>query len=346
MLMHVKRMLINIIAFANIEEVNENLRDKILKDELQLEKTVKELKNKLYEKENEICSLKHEHNITKDQLQTMVEKYQVCKKDLESTQITCEKWVESSKGYELMLEKHVKSNVKFGIGFKKNDQTKNTAKTDSNLVEVIPKNKDGQEIKIVDKNGNKIILEKPEGSSTFEEIEKYPFKPTWSDECDILENFKPMDFSTIEGVKTPKAKVIPLKDIPTKVKNYVEKEKEKRKRREKIKHLFCDFYEKRNHSAKDCFHLKAFDINKTSINEFAPLCTICGKTNHLTHECVYLKTFEVKRKEYTSKTLESPSKPFIKNKQPFVPVKTTVTKQLNKTAAPREVQVTDAPPSN
>ncbi|MFS8032480.1 hypothetical protein Hanom_Chr17g01558271 [Helianthus anomalus] len=39
-----------IIAYANIKEVNENLRDKILKYEVQFEKTVKELKSKLYEK--------------------------------------------------------------------------------------------------------------------------------------------------------------------------------------------------------------------------------------------------------------------------------------------------------
>ncbi|MFS7979584.1 hypothetical protein Hanom_Chr10g00929411 [Helianthus anomalus] len=108
-----------IIAFANIKDVNENLRNKILNDKVQFEKTFKELKSKLFEKENEISSLKHESNITKDQLQTMVEKYQSCKKELESTQITCEKWVESCKGYELMLEKQIKSNVKFGIGFRK-----------------------------------------------------------------------------------------------------------------------------------------------------------------------------------------------------------------------------------
>ncbi|MFS7976659.1 hypothetical protein Hanom_Chr10g00894961 [Helianthus anomalus] len=57
-----------IITFANVREVNENLRDKILKDEIQFEKFVKELKIKLLEKDNEICSLQHEHSITKDQL--------------------------------------------------------------------------------------------------------------------------------------------------------------------------------------------------------------------------------------------------------------------------------------
>ncbi|MFS7997345.1 hypothetical protein Hanom_Chr12g01140651 [Helianthus anomalus] len=180
----------------------------------------------------------------------MAEKYQVCKKELKSTQITCEKWVESCKGYELMLEKQIKSNVKFGIGFGKHDQTsKNTAKIEFGLIKVIPTNMAGHEIKVTDKNGNKIILEKPKGSSTFEEIEKYQFKPTGSDECDILENFKSMDFSIIEGVKAPKAKVIPLKDILVEVKNSFEK----RKRREKVKNLFCDFMRKETMLQKSAF---------------------------------------------------------------------------------------------
>ncbi|MFS7998654.1 hypothetical protein Hanom_Chr12g01156431 [Helianthus anomalus] len=35
-----------IIAFANIKDVNENLRNKILNDEIQFKKTFKELKSK------------------------------------------------------------------------------------------------------------------------------------------------------------------------------------------------------------------------------------------------------------------------------------------------------------
>ncbi|MFS7890442.1 hypothetical protein Hanom_Chr00s000077g01619041 [Helianthus anomalus] len=57
----------------------------------------------------------------------MIEKYHACKKELESTQITCEKWVESCKGYEVMLEKQIKSNIKFGVGFRKHDQIENIA---------------------------------------------------------------------------------------------------------------------------------------------------------------------------------------------------------------------------
>ncbi|MFS7999127.1 hypothetical protein Hanom_Chr12g01162361 [Helianthus anomalus] len=82
----------------------------------------------------------------------MVEKCQSCKKELESTLITCEKFVESCNGYELMLEKQIKSNVKFGIGFRKNDQIyENTAVNESGLVEVIPTNLASQEIKVTDK---------------------------------------------------------------------------------------------------------------------------------------------------------------------------------------------------
>ncbi|MFS7976628.1 hypothetical protein Hanom_Chr10g00894611 [Helianthus anomalus] len=112
-----------------------------------------------------------------------------------------------------MLEKQIKSNVKFGVGFRKHDQIENTLANESvqTSVEIIPTNKDGQEVKITDKLGNKIILERSMGSSTFEEIEKYQFKPTWSDECDILENFKPMDFTTVDGVKAPKAKAFLLR---------------------------------------------------------------------------------------------------------------------------------------
>ena len=83
----------------------------------------------------------------------MVEKYQVCKKELESTQITCERWVESCKGYEVMLEKQLKSNVKFGIGHRKYDELVNTAEKQAGSIEIIPTNKNGQEVKIIDKLG-------------------------------------------------------------------------------------------------------------------------------------------------------------------------------------------------
>ncbi|MFS7896647.1 hypothetical protein Hanom_Chr03g00181131 [Helianthus anomalus] len=55
------------------------------------------------EKDQEISRLKHEATITINQLQTMNEKYQGCKKELKSIQITCDKWVESCIGFKMLL---------------------------------------------------------------------------------------------------------------------------------------------------------------------------------------------------------------------------------------------------
>ena len=159
-----------------------------------------------------------------------------------------------------------------------------------------------------------------------------------------------MDFTSTDGVKAPKAKVIPLKDIPAVVKTSAAKESEKRKKKEKIDNLFCEFCEKRNHLTKDCFHLKAYDLNRTSVIVSAESCIVCGKTNHKTQACVYLKNFNVKKNEYLAKTSLSPSASssvkFTKKQPLFVPVQTAVTKQLNQTSVKRDVQVTDAPPAN
>lgn len=100
---------------------------------------------------------------------------------------------------------------------------------------------------------------------------------------------------------------------------------------------------------KNCFLLKAYDINKaTSLNDSKTNeCSICNKKNHKTKECLYLKNFDEKIKEYKAKTLESQvvSTPKGKPKQTFEPVQTAVTKGLNKNSAPRDVQVTDVPPA-
>ncbi|MFS7978344.1 hypothetical protein Hanom_Chr10g00914411 [Helianthus anomalus] len=47
----------------------------------------------------------------------MIEIDQNCKKELETTQITCERWVEFCNGYEILLEKQRNNNVKFGVSF-------------------------------------------------------------------------------------------------------------------------------------------------------------------------------------------------------------------------------------
>ncbi|MFS7917073.1 hypothetical protein Hanom_Chr03g00184771 [Helianthus anomalus] len=106
-----------ILAFANIKDVNENLREKVQISEITHEKLKRDFKTRIAEKDLEISSLKHEATITKDQLQTIIEKYQNYKKDLESIHITYERWVESCNNYGKR-----KSNVKFGAGLRKHDQ--------------------------------------------------------------------------------------------------------------------------------------------------------------------------------------------------------------------------------
>ena len=84
---------------------------------------------------------------------------------------------------------------------------------------------------------------------------------------------------------------------------------------------------------KDCFHLKAFDVNKSSIIKASNSCNICGKTNHVTQQCTYLKSYEVTKNEFVfkSKQMSSPSqvqsKPSVKKQQAvFTPVEMAVTK--------------------
>ncbi|MFS7962100.1 hypothetical protein Hanom_Chr08g00722681 [Helianthus anomalus] len=97
----------------------------------------------------------------------MIEKYQSCKKELESTQITCKKWVKSCLGYKMLLENQIKSNVKFGVGFRKHDNnpcsTENTH-IEAQMVEMKPANSNGEEIKITELSGKMITIEKPQSS--------------------------------------------------------------------------------------------------------------------------------------------------------------------------------------
>ncbi|MFS7914134.1 hypothetical protein Hanom_Chr02g00149811 [Helianthus anomalus] len=138
-----------IIAFANIKEVNENIRKNVQISEIILEKLKRDFKTRFVEKDLEISSLRHKVSITNDQLQTMVEKYQNCKKELESIQITCERWVKSCNGYEVNLEKQRKNHVKFGVGFRKYDQERQTnTSIDSEMIEIITTTSNGEEIKI------------------------------------------------------------------------------------------------------------------------------------------------------------------------------------------------------
>ena len=78
-----------------------------------------------------------------------------------------------------------------------------------------------------------------------------------------------------------------------------------------------------------------------------PIQFLSMNHNHKTKECLYPKNFDVKIQEYKAKTLANPGVSTSKGKpkQTFTLVQTSVTKSLE-TSAPRDVQVTDAPPTS
>ncbi|MFS8032516.1 hypothetical protein Hanom_Chr17g01558701 [Helianthus anomalus] len=90
----------------------------------------------------------------------MIEKYRGYKKELEFTQISYENWVESCAIFEILLNQQTKTNVKFVIEFSKsyNQSSKDNIHFDPNIIEVIPTNSSGKEIRITEPNGKKTIL--------------------------------------------------------------------------------------------------------------------------------------------------------------------------------------------
>ena len=53
----------------------------------------------------------------KAQINLLVENLSKVKQELADTKVNCETWVESCKGYQMLLNKQSASNVKFGIGY-------------------------------------------------------------------------------------------------------------------------------------------------------------------------------------------------------------------------------------
>ena len=199
--------------------------------EIQLEKLQKDQSKILAEKDSEICKLNEEKSNLTDQLQVMVDKHQNCKKELDNTQITCKKWAESSAGFELLLKQQMKSNIKFDIGFEPESNENNAnddAFTKEKMTEIIPTNLFGQEITITDKEGQKIVLNKPENSSSYQELVQHEFKPKWTENCTTSSDFKPIDFVSTEGKMAPKAIVIPLTDVSTEAPTSVKKKQKKK----------------------------------------------------------------------------------------------------------------------
>ncbi|KAD3337079.1 hypothetical protein E3N88_32599 [Mikania micrantha] len=102
-----------ISAFASIREINVELINEKLDLEKVVTKNKTEFEKVLNEKESEIYKLKCQLSDEKARVEVMLVKHNDLKQTLATTQIECEKWVESCKGFEMLLNKQTASNVKF-----------------------------------------------------------------------------------------------------------------------------------------------------------------------------------------------------------------------------------------
>ncbi|KAD7116749.1 hypothetical protein E3N88_04017 [Mikania micrantha] len=106
-----------ISAFASIREINVELINEKLDLEKAVTKNKTEFEKVLNEKESEIYKLKCQLSDEKARVEVMLVKHNDLKQTLAATQVKCEKWVESCKGFEMLLNKQTASNVKFGIEY-------------------------------------------------------------------------------------------------------------------------------------------------------------------------------------------------------------------------------------
>ncbi|KAD7477200.1 hypothetical protein E3N88_00336 [Mikania micrantha] len=106
-----------ISAFASIREINVELINEKFELEKAVAKNKTEFEKALNEKESDIYKLKCLLSDEKARVEVMLVKHNDLKQTLAATQVECARWVESCKGFELLLNKQTASNVKFGIGY-------------------------------------------------------------------------------------------------------------------------------------------------------------------------------------------------------------------------------------
>ena len=104
-------------AFALIRETNVFLQGQHYDLERKHSQMKCDSEKKLTIKSKEVSKLKNEAIETQAQIKIMVENLGEVRKELADTKVNCETWVESCKGYQMLLNKQSASNVKFGIGY-------------------------------------------------------------------------------------------------------------------------------------------------------------------------------------------------------------------------------------
>ena len=125
-------------AFAKIKKANMLLQKQNQELEQLLDNKNSEVEKLIKIKDNEICALKTEKINLQALFDLQREKYYACKDELSQTQVSCEKWVESCKGFKMLLQKQVHSKARFGIGYNHTPQPEDYTPIDNNKEETTP----------------------------------------------------------------------------------------------------------------------------------------------------------------------------------------------------------------
>src|ERR1043165_6103752 len=104
-------------SFALIRETNVHLQGKANDSKRKFTQMKCDLERKLSAKTKEVSKLSNSAIETQAQIKIMINDLGNVRQELADTKVTCEKWVESCKGYQLLLNKQSASNVRFGIGY-------------------------------------------------------------------------------------------------------------------------------------------------------------------------------------------------------------------------------------
>jgi hypothetical protein len=125
-------------SFALIRETNVHLQGKSNDMERKYTQMKCDLERKIVLKNKEISKLNDKSIETEAQIKTMIDSLGNVRQELADTKVDCEKWVESCKGYQMLLNKQTAANVKFGIGYTHTESpTDFTHKTDNDGMKLI-----------------------------------------------------------------------------------------------------------------------------------------------------------------------------------------------------------------
>ncbi|KAD2113028.1 hypothetical protein E3N88_41811 [Mikania micrantha] len=124
-------------AFAKIKKANMLLQQQNQELEQLLANKNSEVEKLIKNKDSQISILKTEKSNLQALFDLQNEKYSTCRDELAQTKVSCKKWVESCKGFKMLLGKQVHSKAKFGIRYNHTSPPEDYAPIDSKINEIV-----------------------------------------------------------------------------------------------------------------------------------------------------------------------------------------------------------------